>query len=273
MALLCLFDLTGCTARQAGPSYGPGQLQAGETMLTIVFDNNAGPDPDLGTAWGFGGLIQGFSKTILFDTGGDGELLLANMRHLGLDLGQLDAIVLSHIHEDHTGGLPSVLAERPGVPVYMPVGFGEEFIQRVQSLGGQPIEADESVEICPGIRTTGTMGKGRIEEHGLCLDTPDGWVLVTGCAHPGIHKMVRQAEQLTGDPPYLVVGGYHMGNRSEKGTLAMIKRFEELGVRRAAPCHCSGDLTRTVFKQRLGDRCRLVGVGDFFRFPGPDPAP
>jgi 7,8-dihydropterin-6-yl-methyl-4-(beta-D-ribofuranosyl)aminobenzene 5'-phosphate synthase len=272
MALLCLFDLTGCTARLAGPSYGPGQLHAGETMLTIVYDNNAGPDPDLGTAWGFGCLIQGLDKTILFDTGGDGELLLANMRHLGLDLSQLDAIVLSHIHEDHTGGLPSVLAERPGVPVYVPVGFGEEFIQRVQSLGGQPIEADESVEICPGIRTTGTMGKGRIEEHGLCLDTSDGWVLITGCAHPGIHKMVRRAKQLTGQPPYLVVGGYHMSERSETSIRAMIERFEELGVQRAAPCHCSGDLTRTVFKQRLGDRCRLVGVGDFFRFPGPDSA-
>ena len=72
--------------------------------LTIVYDNNPS-DERLVTAWGFGCYINADNVTILFDTGGDPEILLKNMAELNLDLKSIDVIVLSHIHGDHVGGL------------------------------------------------------------------------------------------------------------------------------------------------------------------------
>lgn len=270
-APLWLPDLARSIA-QEDPAPPPSRQSARDKIiLTIVYDNNPSA-PGLTAEWGFGCLIQGPEKTILFDTGGAGWILLANLRRLKLDPREVDAVVLSHIHWDHTGGLTALSLKRTGIPVYIPTGFPAEFKEHVQSLGAEPIEADKSLDICPQVRTTGTLGKGAIEEHGLCVKTKKGWVLLTGCAHPGADNMAKRAERVTGGPIHLVAGGFHMIRQPESNIDAVIDRFEELGVHRAAPTHCSGDETRRVFKDRLGSRCRLVGVGDTFRFQAPDTA-
>ena len=181
--------------------------------MTIVYDNNPGRE-GLISEWGFGCVIRGLKKTILFDTGGAGWALLSNMRQLDVNIKEIDVVVLSHIHWDHTGGLPSVAIERTDLPAYMPIGFPEAFKEHAQSIGTRPIEAAESVEICPGIRTTGTLGRGAIEEHGLCVKTDKGWVLITGCAHPGIDNMAARAKKVTGGPIELVLGGFGSTPRS-----------------------------------------------------------
>ena len=92
---------------------------SGQLRLHIVF-NNVPYKAGLGTGWGFSCLIEGLAETVLFDTGGDGDILLANIQQLGLDVGVVDAVVLSHIHTDHTGGLDAVLAHNPELTVYLP---------------------------------------------------------------------------------------------------------------------------------------------------------
>jgi 7,8-dihydropterin-6-yl-methyl-4-(beta-D-ribofuranosyl)aminobenzene 5'-phosphate synthase len=276
MATSLIAVLAGCQAAERPPdrpsSRPSEQIETpgrGETVITIVYDNNAGRG-DLTPAWGFACVVQGMEKTILFDTGGDGRILLANMRKVGLDPNQVDAVVISHIHGDHTGGLASLLRLRGGVPVYTPTGFPASFKEHVRSQGGQHVEADESVQLCAGAKTTGTLGKGAIEEHGLCVKTPSGWVLITGCAHPGVGNMAAKAKDLTGGPIALVVGGFHMGGYSQEQITGVVDRFEQLGVRCVAPCHCSGGTAREVFKKRYGERCTLAGVGAVFRFaPSP----
>jgi 7,8-dihydropterin-6-yl-methyl-4-(beta-D-ribofuranosyl)aminobenzene 5'-phosphate synthase len=233
--------------------------------MTIVYDNNPGPE-GLTAKWGFGCVIQGTEKTILFDTGGDGEVLLENMRKLNVDPQDIDLVVLSHIHGDHTGGLRSFLKARGGVPVYIPLGFPRSFIDDVRSLGGQPQEADDSVKICDGVRTTGTLGRGAIEEHGLCVKTAEGWVLITGCAHPGVDEMAARAREVTGGPLHLVMGGFHLAGEPSSRTDAIIGRFEKLGVEQVAPCHCTGDSARRLFARRFGDHCTLAGVGSVLQF-------
>ena len=267
-APLWLPDLAGSVAQESPTTAPAHRASRDKIFMTIVYDNNPG-HKHLGASWGFSCLVQGPPKTILFDTGEHGKLLLKNMHRLDLDPKQIDLVVLSHIHWDHVGGLESIAGDRPGLPVYMPTGFPREFIQSVRSMGAEPIEADQSVNICPGVCTTGTLGKGAIEEHGLCVKTHKGWVLITGCAHPRADNMAEQAKRVTGEAMHLVVGGYHMVRQPEARINAVIDRFEELGVQRAAPCHCSGDLTRKLFKQRWSGRCSLVGVGDAFRFRTP----
>jgi 7,8-dihydropterin-6-yl-methyl-4-(beta-D-ribofuranosyl)aminobenzene 5'-phosphate synthase len=267
-APLWLGDLARSVAQENQGARSSPPPRRNRIVLTIVYDNNPGPK-NLVTQWGFSCLVQGTEKTVLFDTGGDGEVLLRNMHRMGLDPRRIDTVVLSHIHGDHTGGLPSIVRDRPHMPVYIPTGFPATFIDHARSLGAEVIEADETARICSGVRTTGTLGKGAIEEHGLCVETDKGGVLITGCAHPGADNMAAQARQVTGQAVHLVVGGYHMVRQPESSINAVIDRFEKLGVQRAAPCHCSGDLTRKLFKQRLVGRCSLVGAGDLFRFKAP----
>jgi 7,8-dihydropterin-6-yl-methyl-4-(beta-D-ribofuranosyl)aminobenzene 5'-phosphate synthase len=204
-------------------------------------------------------------KTILFDTGGDGRTLLENMRRLKLDPENIDAVVLSHVHRDHTGGLSSFAGVRTDVPVFIPTGFPAAFKERIQSLGLTPVEAPESKAICDGARTTGTLGQGGIEEHGLCIKTKKGWVLITGCAHPGIAELATQAEKVTGGPIQFVMGGVHMPHASESSIHTVIDRLEKLGMQQVVPTRCSGEQTRALFKSRLEDRCILAGAGSVFR--------
>ena len=261
-----MLSCPGCrSTREAPESISTRSANKGDITITIVYDNNPGAE-GLTPAWGFACIIQLPEKTILFDTGGDGRILLGNMRQLNIDPKEIDAIVLSHIHGDHTGGLPSVLRIRPGVAVYIPTGFPAAFKKQIRSFGGQLIEAGESEAICRSVRTTGTLGKGAIEEQGLCIKCRDGWVLITGCAHPGVADMAAEAKRITNGPIHLVMGGFHMGWQSNSQIEAVIDRFEELSIQQAAPCHCSGRAARKLFKQRFGARCTLPGVGSTFRF-------
>jgi 7,8-dihydropterin-6-yl-methyl-4-(beta-D-ribofuranosyl)aminobenzene 5'-phosphate synthase len=263
-AVFCVIG--GCRAAENEAATAPATQPAkGEVMLTICYDNNPGRE-GLTPAWGFACVVRGLKKTILFDTGGDGQILLANMEALGIKPAEIGVVVLSHVHGDHTGGLWGFLRARGGVPVYMPAGFPAAFGEQVRKLGGEATIAADPTAVCDGARTTGTMGKGQIEEHGLCVKTPDGWLLVTGCAHPGIAEMAERATKLVESPLRLVVGGFHMGGASKPQIEAVIARFEKLGVAAAAPCHCSGDGTRRLFKEHYGERYTPACVGTSLHF-------
>jgi len=261
--------LAGCRAADR-PVGSPATTRAAgrKIVLTIVYDNNA-YRKDLTPRWGFGCVVRGLDKTILFDTGGDGRVLLENMRRLNIDPKTIDVVALSHIHGDHTGGLAAFLKVRPGVSVYVPAGFPDAFKAEIGRMGGKVVEAPQSAEICRGARTTGTLGRGAIEEHALCVETKQGWLLITGCAHPGVENLAAAGKKAIGQPMVFVMGGFHMGGQPKATINAAIDRLETLGVKRVAPCHCTGDAARGLFKDRYGDNCSLVGVGGEFQF---DPA-
>jgi 7,8-dihydropterin-6-yl-methyl-4-(beta-D-ribofuranosyl)aminobenzene 5'-phosphate synthase len=255
------------------PERAPAKPACGKDIdMTIVYDNYADVS-GLTTAWGFGCLIEGLEKTILFDTGGDGRILLANMKKLDIDPTTIDVVVLSHEHWDHVGGLQGLIQARvengmddARLPVYIPTGFPERLKKDLRSLSWELIEADEPAQVCAGARTTGTLGKGQIVEHGLVVKTPAGWVLVTGCAHPGVENLAAAATKMVGEPLELVLGGFHMLQHSPTATDTVIDRCEKLGALRIAPCHCTGDAARERFAARFGDRCILPGVGHHFAF-------
>ena len=85
---------------------------AEDLTITIVYDNNP-YNEELETRWGFSCLIEGLEKTILFDVGGEGSVLLKNMEKLKIDPKKVNVIVLSHIHYDHIGGLSDFLKKNP----------------------------------------------------------------------------------------------------------------------------------------------------------------
>lgn len=227
--------------------------------LTVVFDNNPF-DPRLRTSWGFAAWLVYGDRTVLFDTGGDGSLLLRNMAVLDLDPQTIDIVVLSHTHGDHTGGLGVLLAVNPAVAVYVPQVFPARFKDQVRSSGATVLEVSGPTEFLPGLWSTGQTGTGLVEQ-ALVARTEKRLVVVTGCAHPGVDKMVARARQVARDEIALVVGGFHLGGASRRRIESIISEFQRLGVQKVAPCHCTGDKARQIFRQAYGEDFFASGVG------------
>jgi 7,8-dihydropterin-6-yl-methyl-4-(beta-D-ribofuranosyl)aminobenzene 5'-phosphate synthase len=246
--------------------------------FTIAYDNNAYDAPPtstpalaaLRTSWGFACWVETAQTTVLFDTGGDGATLMNNLKYLDLDPRAIDAVVLSHARSDHTGGLMALLGTGIKPTVYVPASFSAAFKRDVGLLTDVE-EVTEAATIAPGIHTTGQVGSSIIEQ-ALGVETEQGLVVVTGCAHPGVVEMVRRAKVAaakapgapgvsTGDHVALVMGGFHLGSASRARVEGIVADFRDLGVQRVAPCHCTGDQARQLFADAFGADCVLAGVG------------
>jgi len=227
--------------------------------LTVLYDNYRYSE-ELETGWGFSCLVEGLEKTILFDTGGSGSILLNNMERLGLKPDDIDIIVLSHNHHDHTGGLGTLLAENHSVTVFIPVSFPKRFKSGVRDAGATVVPVSHACRICEGAQSTGELGT-TIREQALCINTADGLFVITGCAHPGILQIVRTARELSPAGVCGVMGGFHMKGFSAKKIGRIIGGLTEAGIRVGLPCHCSGDLTRQMMRESFKGERRDIGVG------------
>ncbi len=230
-----------------------------DVIITIIYDNNS-YRADLKTGWGFSCLIQGLEKTILFDTGGDGGLLMRNLNKLSIDPNIVEIVVLSHYHADHTGGLYSFLEINPEVTIFIPQSFPEDFTQDVNEYGAEVVEVGQSLEICRNVYSTGELGTG-IKEQSLIIKTDKGSLIITGCAHPGIIQIVAKSKNLIKKNILLVMGGFHLRDKDRDAVGSIFSNLEYLGVQYIGPCHCTGDLARTIFKEEFGEYYIEVGVG------------
>ncbi len=226
--------------------------------ITVIYDNRA--LNGLESGWGFSALVSFRDYKILFDAGGDGEKLLRNCRKLGIDLKEMCCVFLSHIHEDHTGGLWSVLEKNP-LRVYLPASFPPEFKSRAGKYGAV-VEISDPTEILPGIHTTGEMGS--IREQAILLKTSTGLVVVTGCSHPGIVNIAKEAKKI--DNVYLLAGGFHLLGSNKRELKKIAEDLKTLGVQKVMPCHCSGDRARKIFREEFGDNCVDCYAGKMVEF-------
>jgi 7,8-dihydropterin-6-yl-methyl-4-(beta-D-ribofuranosyl)aminobenzene 5'-phosphate synthase len=230
-----------------------------DLTITVIYDNNPYKQ-GLETAWGFSALITGPEKTILFDTGGDGSILLGNMKKLAIEPNNIDTVVLSHIHGDHTGGLSSFLEKNPDVTVYLPESFPKKFKDNVLSFHSRIVEIGQSLKICENVYSSGQLGK-LIKEQSLIVRTDKGLIVITGCAHPGIVKIVNKAKDLLESDILLVMGGFHLEWATKGKTEKIISAFKQMGVQYVGPSHCSGDRARSLFEQRFGENYINLGAG------------
>jgi len=230
--------------------------------IKVIFDK-AASDKQLKTGWGISFLVD---EKILFDTGEKGEWLFDNMRDLGVDINKIDAVVISHDHWDHWGGLWDLLAQRAGLKVYACPGFGKEFKEKVKKCGGELIEAEKFKEIAQGIYTTGEIPgayKGKyMAEQAIALRTKNGLTIITGCAHPGILKMVEKAKtKIPDEPIYLVLGGFHLKDSDKRAVEIVAENFRKMSIIKAGPTHCSGDMAEEIFKRFYGDNFIPIKTG------------
>ena len=232
----------------------------GQFTIITVYDNYQ-VNPDLTTAWGFGCVIRTPEEDILFDTGGDSSILLANMEKMSINPEDIDIVVISHIHGDHVGGLDGFLERNGKVKVYIPASFPDSLREKIKSRGAEYQDVTGSMKICDSVYTTGEMGTS-IKEQSLVLNTREGLVVITGCAHPGVVNIAEKARQILPDKSiYLVMGGFHLSGAADSQLKTIIKGFRDLGVQKVAPSHCSGDRCRELFEEEYRENYIEGGAG------------
>jgi len=242
-----------------------GDTSSTVIRLTSVF-NNVLDQKGLKTGWGYACLIEGMGRTVLFDTGADGDILLDNMRRLGKDPADVDIVVISHIHHDHIGGLDAFLTENPTVTVYVPASFPPSVREELR-WRAELVEVAGPMQIAPALFTTGELGRS-IREQALVLETMKGLIVVTGCAHPGIANFTRRAKELYGGPIYLVMGGFHLLSAGDGTIGKIIGELQSLGVETVAPSHCTGDGARALFREAWGTNFLDGGLGSSIAVDG-----
>jgi 7,8-dihydropterin-6-yl-methyl-4-(beta-D-ribofuranosyl)aminobenzene 5'-phosphate synthase len=263
--------------------------------ITILYDAFGKPGP-MQKDWGYAALVEYGGKRILFDTGNNPDILARNAKSKRVDLSKLDFVVMSHRHGDHMGGLAYLLRVNSRVRIYAPKeGFGVyggdlpgTFYRRDASLpleqryyDGAPPEIlrfgsawpaanfqliDKGAEVMPGVRliTLVSTQPGTLEmrELSLAINTPAGVVLVVGCSHPGIERIVEAATSID-TRIHLIVGGLHLVTAGdpdiEKVVTALHDKFK---VDYIAPGHCTGEPAFAALKKAFGDRYLFAGLGD-----------
>ena len=231
-------------------------------QIKILFDNTALDNRFL-TGWGISCLIN---DKILFDTGEKPDALLKNMKALGVKISNIEAVVISHDHWDHTGGLWEILTRKKGLKVFTCPGFTGEFKDKAERLHGKIIEADKFTEITKNIFVTGeisgTYGGRHMPEQALAVKTKNGITVITGCAHPGIAKIIDKVKkEFTEEKFYLVFGGFHLEYKDKKALETIVSRFKKVGVKKVGPTHCSGKRAEAAFKEKYGGDFIQMKVG------------
>jgi 7,8-dihydropterin-6-yl-methyl-4-(beta-D-ribofuranosyl)aminobenzene 5'-phosphate synthase len=266
-------------------------------QITILYDA-FGKDSAMQKDWGYAALVEYDEKRILFDCGNNPEVLAQNAKAKSVDLSKLDFVVMSHRHGDHMGGLAYLLKVNPKVTIYAPKeAFGvygadlpSSFYREDPSLapeqryyGGAPPDVlqlgsawpganfqlvDKTVEIASSIHLISLISDkpGTLELHelSLAIKTSNGMVLVVGCSHPGIDKIVEVASRI--DPRvYLIVGGFHLLMASDADIQKAVAALHDtFSVQYLAPGHCTGEPAFAALKKAFGDRYLFAGLGTTF---------
>ncbi len=231
-------------------------------QIKILFDSNR-LSKEFSVGWGFSCLV---GEKILFDTGKSAESLLLNMKSMNVDVSRLEAVVISHEHWDHTGGLWEILKMKEGLRVFACPGFSLEFKVRVKALKRFIVEVHKLTEITDNFYTTGEIPaeyKGKdIPEQALVVRTDKGISVITGCSHPGIVKMVENIKKsFPSQSLHLVMGGFHLLDKNRRMIRSIVEEFRRIGVKKVGPAHCTGKKATRAFKKEYQDNFIPISVG------------
>ena len=218
--------------------------------IKIVYDNTAlkGFKSD----WGFSCLI---SDTILFDVGEEYKIFNYNANKLHIDFSKIKIIILSHKHKDHIGSLKELLKHTNNVEsIYCLSDTKSRIKTYVNKSKIKIISINNFEEITDNIFSTGKMNakyKGyKLLEQSLIIQNGNKIGIVTGCAHPGILDIIKKVKQeMKTDSIEFVLGGFHLFRKTDKEIKEIAKEIKNLNVKKAAPCHCSGDKAKIIFKE------------------------
>ena len=273
-----------------------------QIRITVLVEN-AVYSPGLMAEHGLAYWIECDGQKVLFVTG-QGGALVPNAIQLGTPLREVDAIVLSHGHYDHTGGLGDALRSNRAVRVFahpaalLPkvglnrdgtgrdVGMPRPSQQALRRNGVEFVPTERPTAIAEGLWATGPIPRvtdfedvgGKffrdsacrdpdplVDDQALFFDSADGIVVLLGCAHSGVINTLRYVQELSGGRPLCaVLGGMHLVHASPERLAAVIEGLRQCGVERLGPAHCTGAAATAALWNALPGQCFSCNVGDAF---------
>ena len=261
--------------------------------ISILSDNNAAPG--LRAEHGFSLWIETEGVHLLFDTGSS-DLFIENAKNMKVDLKMIDALILSHGHYDHTGGIKSLFEVAAPPKIYLhpsalktrysfheeachPVSMPEESLKIVSHLtAGQLGWVSSNLKLSSHVGINGVIPRvtdfedtgGRFyldqnmsqidiieDDMTLWFETNEGLVICTGCCHSGLINTLQYITQLSGTKKIKsIVGGLHLLDANQRRLSRTVAELGCYDIQTLVPCHCTGDGAVSYLKEHL--HCKVI---------------
>ena len=277
-------------------------LELAVVSITILVENTV-RQPELLAEHGFAALVNVNGRKILFDTGA-GHTLISSAGVLGIDLTNVSAVVLSHGHYDHTGGLrdflklhgpvdvyahSDVFSERytikkDAAPEYIGIGWTREQLQNegaMLNLLTTPAELEEGVFLTGAIprltpyekisskfqvkSNSGWEQDKILDDQALVIRSSKGIVVISGCAHAGLINTLKHVQLLTGEKKiHAFFGGTHLNGVTNERIKRTVEALDEFDLDIVGAGHCTGFEASVALYNELGSKFACIPVGSVF---------
>ena len=291
LALALLTLLLFVFAPRAGQTQSPSDTRPEVSALKITILSTMLADDGIGE-WGFAALVEADGHKILFDTGAHPNTVLENARELKINLADVQDVVLSHFHDDHTTGLMTlrrefaksnsaalsrvhvgkgIFLERRGAQHNPMIDMKKEF----ESTGGVFIVHEKPEELFPGVWLTGLIpraypeknyapgvevkiGDAWVEDNlpeddSLVFNTAKGLVLLSGCGHAGVVNTLQYARSIVRPAPVeAAIGGFHLFAANDQTLAWTASKLKEYHTASFLGAHCTGIESTYRLRELLG---------------------
>ncbi len=268
-------------------------------MIIKTLAENVPLCEEFGSEHGLSLYIETSNARILFDTGAS-NLFLENAKKLGVNIADIDYLVISHGHYDHGGGLKAFMEVNHTAEIFLheqafekhyalrPNGKMEYIGLQEQLIGHKRIVStsdrffiSKGLQVFSGIKQLSVPPASNLgllkEEEGtpvqdtfaheqnLIIEEGELSLLITGCAHNGIVNILEHYKQIKGQLPKIVIGGFHLssrlGSKLADKVLDQIAEYLLSTKAKYYTCHCTGMEAFTYLKQIMGDNIEYLPSG------------